>query len=61
VLEARPKKRKSRDIFVYFDNDVKVRAPYDAMGLMARVCGQCLPAPVSHDVAEEARTSWPKL
>ena len=26
-----------RDVFVYFDNDVKVRAPYDAMGLIARV------------------------
>ena len=26
-----------RDVFVYFDNDVKVRAPYDAMGLMARL------------------------
>jgi uncharacterized protein YecE (DUF72 family) len=23
-----------RDVFVYFDNDVKVRAPFDAMGLM---------------------------
>jgi uncharacterized protein YecE (DUF72 family) len=21
-----------RDVFVYFDNDVKVRAPFDAMG-----------------------------
>lgn len=26
-----------RDVFVYFDNDVKVRAPYDAMALMARL------------------------
>jgi uncharacterized protein YecE (DUF72 family) len=26
-----------RDVFVYFDNDVKVRAPFDAMGLAARV------------------------
>jgi len=24
------------DVYVYFDNDVKVRAPYDAMGLMQR-------------------------
>src|SRR5438874_6528822 len=30
VLDVKPKKRKSRDVFVYFDNDVKVRAPYDA-------------------------------
>jgi uncharacterized protein YecE (DUF72 family) len=26
-----------RDVFVYFDNDVKVRAPYDAMALTRRV------------------------
>ena len=26
-----------RDVFVYFDNDVKVRAPYDAMNLAARL------------------------
>jgi uncharacterized protein YecE (DUF72 family) len=26
-----------QDVFVYCDNDAKVRAPYDAMGLMARL------------------------
>ncbi|MGZ4592125.1 MAG: DUF72 domain-containing protein, partial [Actinomycetes bacterium] len=26
-----------RDTYVYFDNDVKVRAPYDAKSLMARL------------------------
>jgi uncharacterized protein YecE (DUF72 family) len=26
-----------RDVYVYFDNDVKVRAPFDAMGLAARI------------------------
>lgn len=26
-----------RDVFVYFDNDVKVRAPFDAMTLIARL------------------------
>jgi uncharacterized protein YecE (DUF72 family) len=61
VLAARPKKRKSRDVFVYFDNDVKVRAPYDAMGLMARMSGQSPPKAEVHQVAEAARTSWPKL
>ncbi len=25
------------DVYVYFDNDVKVRAPYDAMGLAQRL------------------------
>ncbi|MDQ1608349.1 MAG: hypothetical protein QOE16_1081, partial [Microbacteriaceae bacterium] len=26
-----------RDVFVYFDNDTKVRAPFDAMGLRERL------------------------
>ena len=26
-----------RDVYVYFDNDAKVRAPYDAMGLIERL------------------------
>jgi uncharacterized protein YecE (DUF72 family) len=30
-------KRASRDVFVYFDNDMKVRAPYDAASLQAEV------------------------
>ncbi|MBM7790858.1 DUF72 domain-containing protein [Tenggerimyces flavus] len=30
-------KRQPRDVFVYFDNDAKVRAPFDAMGLADRV------------------------
>jgi uncharacterized protein YecE (DUF72 family) len=29
--------RKKRDVFVYFDNDVKVHAPYNAMSLMKRL------------------------
>jgi uncharacterized protein YecE (DUF72 family) len=32
-----PPKRLKRDVFVYFDNDAKVRAPFDAQGLIARV------------------------
>lgn len=28
-----------RDAFVYFDNDIKVRAPYDAMALAERLAG----------------------
>jgi uncharacterized protein YecE (DUF72 family) len=31
------------DTYVYFDNDVKVHAPYDAMALMRR-CGVPPPA-----------------
>jgi uncharacterized protein YecE (DUF72 family) len=25
------------DVYVYFDNDVKVRAPFDAIGLLERI------------------------
>lgn len=32
-----PRRAKRRDVYVYFDNDVKVHAPYDAMSLAARV------------------------
>jgi uncharacterized protein YecE (DUF72 family) len=34
VSSKAPPKRKSRDLFCYFDNDIKVRAPYDAQRLM---------------------------
>jgi uncharacterized protein YecE (DUF72 family) len=30
-------KAERRDVYVYFDNDAKVRAPFDAQGLMERV------------------------
>jgi uncharacterized protein YecE (DUF72 family) len=33
-----------RDVFIYFDNDAKVRAPFDAQGLMARVSEILRPA-----------------
>jgi uncharacterized protein YecE (DUF72 family) len=35
LLPAR--KRRSRDVYVYFDNDMKVRAPADAMALMRKL------------------------
>lgn len=34
---ARPPKRAKRDVYVYFDNDAKVRAPFDAQALRQRV------------------------
>jgi uncharacterized protein YecE (DUF72 family) len=34
AAEPRPQ---GRDVFVYFDNDVKVRAPFDAMALARRL------------------------
>lgn len=34
---SRPRAPRTRDVFVYFDNDAKVRAPYDAAALQRRV------------------------
>jgi uncharacterized protein YecE (DUF72 family) len=31
------RKRNTRDVFVYFDNDMKVRAPFDAQSLQKRI------------------------
>jgi uncharacterized protein YecE (DUF72 family) len=37
VAGAPAPKRATRDVFVYFDNDAKVRAPFDAHSLMKKV------------------------
>jgi uncharacterized protein YecE (DUF72 family) len=53
-----------RDVYVYFDNDVKVRAPFDAMGLARRVgleWNAGVIAPAAEAIAEEARSSWPAV
>ena len=59
-----PSKRRERDVYVYFDNDVKVRAPFDAIGLAQRV-GGFVPEPAlaepPAEISEEARTSWPVI
>jgi uncharacterized protein YecE (DUF72 family) len=39
-LVARAQRLEPRDVYVYFDNDVKVHAPYDAMNLAAKVEGK---------------------
>jgi uncharacterized protein YecE (DUF72 family) len=40
-LAARPRRStKELDVYVYFDNDIKVHAPYDAMSLAAKVEGR---------------------
>jgi len=36
VLKPSDRKQSRRDAFIYFDNDIKVRAPYDARGLIER-------------------------
>jgi len=37
ISEKKPRARRSRDVYCYFDNDVKVRAPYDARQLLRRL------------------------
>jgi uncharacterized protein YecE (DUF72 family) len=39
ALLAPAPQRAKRDVYVYFDNDAKVRAPFDAKGLITRVNG----------------------
>jgi len=62
------KKRASRSVHVYFDNDVKVRAPFDAMRLADRLGPEARspdrPAdapqfPDGKHTAAVPRTSWP--
>ena len=36
IVKQKAPRSKSRDIFCYFDNDIKVRAPYDARQLLER-------------------------
>ena len=52
-----PPKRRTRDVYVYFDNDVKVHAPYDAAAL-ARRLGIDSPLP-ARDPALDARPQEP--
>lgn len=52
---------KSRDVYVYFDNDVKIRAPYDAMDLMHRLKLRDKAEPpecISRADKYEARQHW---
>ena len=37
ISDKAPPKRTKRDVYCYFDNDVKVRAPFDARRLIARL------------------------
>lgn len=64
-LVGRPgaKESEGRDIYVYFDNDVKVQAPYDAMSLAHKVGVGPKPtnAPDPKTISETARTIWPGM
>ena len=37
IAPPAPRRAQGRDVFVYFDNDVKVHAPFDAIALQARL------------------------
>lgn len=37
AASRKPRKRASRDVFVYFDNDMKVKAPHDARQLITKL------------------------
>ena len=43
--DRQPPRRNSRDVYVYFDNDAKVRAPVDARSLRAKVADRSQPVP----------------
>jgi uncharacterized protein YecE (DUF72 family) len=64
VSARTPRRRAGRDVYVYFDNDVKVHAPYDAAGLAARLGLPCsLPPRASTQArrrrpAEAVRGAW---
>lgn len=55
-----PRARAGRDVYVYFDNDVKVRAPFDAMSLAHRFGLGPKPgrAPDPGTISETPRTRW---
>jgi uncharacterized protein YecE (DUF72 family) len=54
VIPKAGPKLASRDVFVYFDNETKVRSPMDAQGLMKRV-DQALPAAPNRRNSTRAR------
>ena len=58
-----PVSKSGRDVFVYFDNDVKVRAPFDAMSLAHRLgLGQAPESPSDITaIHETARPGWPAI
>ena len=62
VIDKPGKACRNRDVFVYFDNDVKVRAPFDAMNLAARLNGTdttAAPEELLKKAIVPPRTRWP--
>jgi uncharacterized protein YecE (DUF72 family) len=54
VLDRAPPSRAARDVYVYFDNDVKVHAPFDAAAL-ARALDADIGAPLKNKRARMAK------
>jgi uncharacterized protein YecE (DUF72 family) len=50
------RKRESRDVFCYFDNDQKVEAPFDARRLKERLCGGLEPLPAADALATRRKS-----
>lgn len=52
--------QRRQEVFVYFDNDVKVHAPFDARNLALILAGKPTESPPAsiNDVTEEPRTTW---
>ena len=53
--------RDGRDVYVYFDNDVKVKAPYDALNLMRRLGLAWQTGAENCDPAFELRTAGARI
>lgn len=49
LLDSAAPKRARRDVYCYFDNDIKVKAPRDARALMQRLGLAWNPAPLAED------------
>ncbi|PJI42261.1 DUF72 domain-containing protein [Ferrovibrio sp.] len=54
-LSSAKARTKVKDIFVYFDNDIKVRAPFDAMKLAKRLNVEAGPPPLEDFVQKKTR------
>jgi len=61
LVATRPPAGPSRDLYVYFDNDVKTRAPYDAMNLayLLKLGPKPSRGPSMRSIKELPRTDWP--
>ena len=50
-----PRRARRRDVYVYFDNDIKVHAPYDAQSLAAKVAARTSHEKTRHESQQQAQ------